>query len=177
MSVASWLLDIWEVFWPDKASWSPFPGRCNNSTLWTPTNSTTESHQHSMITKAILLCLNLLQKWESLICQLSKSINLLQKDRNDKTEIVTQMTKPDRTKPKSWKETFVISISNRVGRWIWGSLGLAANNLQSWRETTFSPSSFKTGCWLGKHVILLFWHRFGQTGSHLYTDASAPFSY
>ena len=81
----------------------------------------------------------------------------LQKDRNDKTEIVTQMTKPDRTKPKSWKETFVISISNRVGRWIWGSLGLAANNLQSWRETTFSPSSFKTGCWLGKHVILLFY--------------------
>ena len=115
-----------------------------------------------MITKAILFCLNLFQKLQSLICQLGKSINLLQKDGNDKTEIVTQMTKPDNTKPKSSKETFVISISNRVGRWIWGSLGLAANNLQSWRETTFSPSSFKTGCWLRKHVILLFLHRFGE---------------
>ena len=41
---------------------------------------------------------------------------LCQKNRNYKTEIVTQMTKPDRTKPKSSKETFVISISNRVGR-------------------------------------------------------------
>ena len=33
---------------------------------------------------------------EQIICS-----NVLQKDGNDKTEIVTQMTKPDRTKPKS----------------------------------------------------------------------------